>query len=56
VKAAFALRASRQKFADSGGRGWVVLEYDNTPDTFRPDDENDTPPQAHDARCGFACH
>ncbi|MEA2728964.1 MAG: hypothetical protein QOF70_3439, partial [Acetobacteraceae bacterium] len=25
-------------------------------DTFAPATENDTPPQANDAKCGVACH
>ena len=44
------------RFADSGGWGYGVFEYDGASDTFRPGDENDTPPQARDAKCGFACH
>jgi len=34
------------RFADSGGWGWAVFEYDAA----------DRPPQANDAKCGFACH
>jgi hypothetical protein len=45
-----------KRFADSGGWGYGVFEYDATTDTFRPGDLTDTPPQAHDAKCGFACH
>ena len=45
-----------KRFADSGGREFGVFEYDAASDTFRPGDENDSPPQAHDAKCGFACH
>jgi hypothetical protein len=44
------------RFADSGGWGWAVFEYDTASDTFRPGNESDDPPQAHDAKCGFACH
>ena len=44
------------RFADSGGWGFGVFEYDTASDTFRPGDENNSPPQAHDAKCGFACH
>ncbi len=45
-----------KRFADSGGWGWGAFEYDAATDTFRPANETDKPPQAHDAKCGFACH
>ncbi len=45
-----------KRFADSGGWGFGVFEYDAATDTFRPGDLTDKPPQAHDAKCGFACH
>ena len=45
-----------KRFADSGGWGWAAFEYDAASDTFRPGDTSDTPPQEHDAKCGFACH
>ena len=45
-----------KRFADSGGWGWAVFEYDSTSHTFRPGDEKGQPPQGHDAKCGFACH
>ena len=45
-----------KRFADSGGWGWAVFEYDTSSDTFRPGDLTDKPPQGHDAKCGFACH
>ncbi|MFY9835514.1 MAG: cytochrome P460 family protein [Xanthobacteraceae bacterium] len=45
-----------KRFADSAGWGWVEFEYDAASDTFRPGNESDTPPQAHDAKCGLACH
>ena len=45
-----------KRFADSGGWGWAVFEYDAASDTFRPGDQASTPPQANDAKCGFACH
>jgi hypothetical protein len=44
------------RFADSGGWGWAVFEYDAASDTFRPGTSADRPPQANDAKCGFACH
>jgi hypothetical protein len=45
-----------KRFADSGGWGWGAFEYDNASQTFTPATEADKPPQAHDAKCGFACH
>ena len=45
-----------KKFADSGGWGYAQFEYDPASETFRPGDTNDSPPQEHDAKCGFACH
>jgi Cytochrome P460 len=45
-----------QRFADSGGWGWAEFEYDSASGAFRPGNETDKPPQAHDAKCGLACH
>jgi hypothetical protein len=45
-----------KRFADSGGWGYGVFEYDTASGTFRPGTLSDTPPQANDAKCGFACH
>ena len=45
-----------KRFADSGGWGWAVFDYDATSDTFAPGTLADEPPQAKDAKCGFACH
>jgi Cytochrome P460 len=45
-----------KRFTDSGGWGWAAFEYDPASETFRPADTNDSPPQEHDAKCGFACH
>jgi hypothetical protein len=45
-----------KRFADSGGWGWAVFEYDGASDTFKPGTTADKPPQANDAKCGFACH
>jgi Cytochrome P460 len=44
------------RFADSGGWGWAVFEYDAASQTFRPGTVDDEPPQANDAKCGFECH
>ena len=45
-----------KRFADSGGWGYAEFEYNATSDTFRPGNLNDEPPQANDAKCGYACH
>jgi hypothetical protein len=45
-----------KKFADSGGWGYAQFEYDPASATFRPGTTEDSPPQEHDAKCGFACH
>jgi hypothetical protein len=45
-----------QRFADSGGWGYAEFEYDPASETFRPGNLDDQPPQANDAKCGFACH
>jgi hypothetical protein len=44
------------RFADSGGWGYAQFDYDTASDTYSPATEADMPPQAHDAKCGFACH
>jgi hypothetical protein len=45
-----------KRFKDSGGWGWGAFEYEAASHTFRPANTKDTPPQATDAKCGFACH
>jgi hypothetical protein len=45
-----------KRFADSGGWGYAVFEYEAASDTFRPGTLTDQPPQGNDAKCGFACH
>jgi len=45
-----------KRFPDSGGWGWAQFDYDAASETFRPADTSSTPPQEHDAKCGFACH
>jgi hypothetical protein len=45
-----------QRFADSGGWGWAVFEYDAASDTFTPGTLAGHPPQGNDAKCGFECH
>jgi hypothetical protein len=45
-----------KRFADSGGWGYAEFEYDAATDAFRAGTVDDQPPQANDAKCGFACH
>jgi hypothetical protein len=51
----FMVRDSK-RFADSGAWGYAEFEYDAASDMFRPGTLADKPPQANDAKCGFACH
>jgi hypothetical protein len=45
-----------KRFADSGAWGWAVFDYDAASATFAPGTAASKPPQANDAKCGFACH
>ena len=45
-----------KRFQDSGGWGYAVFEYDAPSGKFRLGNLADKPPQADDAKCGFACH
>ena len=45
-----------KRFADSGGWGWAVFDYNAESDTFTPGTTAGTPPQGNDAKCGLACH
>jgi hypothetical protein len=45
-----------KRFADSGGWGYAVFDYDGASNTFKPGTMADNPPQGNDAKCGFACH
>jgi hypothetical protein len=45
-----------KRFADSGGWGYAVFDYDAATDTFTPGTLAGKPPQGNDAKCGFACH
>jgi hypothetical protein len=51
----FMVKDSR-RFADSGGWGYAFFKYDAASDTFTPGTMADQPPQANDAKCGYACH
>ena len=45
-----------KRFPDTHGWGYAEFEYDDAADTFRPGNSTDKPPQANNAKCGFACH
>jgi hypothetical protein len=45
-----------KRFADSGGWGYAVFDYDAASDTFTPGTLAGKPPQGNDAKCGYACH
>lgn len=45
-----------KRFADSGGWGYAVFDYDASSETFTPGTLAGTPPQGNDAKCGFKCH
>ncbi len=45
-----------KRFADSGGWGYAVFEFEAATNTFRPGTLSDKPPQGNDAKCGYACH
>jgi hypothetical protein len=45
-----------KRFADSGGWGYAVFDYDASSNTFTPGTTAGTPPQGNDAKCGFTCH
>ncbi|MFY9691812.1 MAG: cytochrome P460 family protein [Candidatus Acidiferrales bacterium] len=44
------------RFADSGGWGYAVFDYDAASNTFTSGTLAGKPPQGHDAKCGFTCH
>ena len=45
-----------KRFADSGGWGWAVFEYEAASGRFTPGTTASKPPQENDAKCGLACH
>ena len=45
-----------KRFADSGGWGYAVFDYNASSDTFTPGTMAGKPPQGNDAKCGFTCH
>lgn len=44
------------RFPDGEGWGYAAFNYNAASDSFTPATENDSPPQANDAKCGVACH
>jgi hypothetical protein len=45
-----------KRFADGGGWGYAVFDYDAASDQFTPGTMKGFPPQGNDAKCGVACH
>ncbi|MEI9940742.1 MAG: cytochrome P460 family protein [Pseudomonadota bacterium] len=45
-----------KRFADSGGWGYGVFDYDPATDSFKPGTLAGKPPQGNDAKCGATCH
>ncbi len=45
-----------KRFAESGGWGYAVFDYDAAAGTFKPGTSASKPPQGNDAKCGAACH
>ncbi|MEP7367735.1 MAG: cytochrome P460 family protein [Acidobacteriota bacterium] len=45
-----------KRFADSGGWGYAVFDYDAASNKFTPGTTAGKPPQGNDAKCGFTCH
>jgi len=45
-----------KRFPDGHGWGYGEFELDAATNTFRVGNLQDEPPQAHDAKCGVACH
>jgi len=50
------MQKDSNRFADSGGWGYAVFDYDPASDTFTPGTLDGQPPQGNDAKCGVACH
>ena len=45
-----------KRFAEGGGWGYAVFDYDAASGTFKPGTTAGRPPQGNDAKCGSACH
>jgi hypothetical protein len=55
IDIAFMVRDSK-RFKDSGNWGYGLFNYDTRSGAFTPATRTNNPPQANDAKCGFACH
>jgi Cytochrome P460 len=55
VEVEFIVKDSK-KFSDTHGWGYAMFDYDAASGTFAPATTASKPPQAHDAKCGAACH
>jgi len=45
-----------KRFAETGGWGYAVFDYDAASNTFSPGTPAGKPPQGNDAKCGATCH
>jgi hypothetical protein len=45
-----------KRFADGGGWGYAVFDYNAESGMFTPGTTASAPPQGNDAKCGVACH
>jgi hypothetical protein len=45
-----------KRFADTGGWGYAVFNFDPVSETFSPGGLDGRLPQGNDAKCGAACH
>jgi hypothetical protein len=45
-----------KRFADGGGWGYAVFDWDGATKSFKPGTLESKPPQGNDAKCGVTCH
>jgi hypothetical protein len=45
-----------KRFADGGGWGYAVFDWNEATKSFEPGDLESKPPQGNDAKCGVTCH
>jgi hypothetical protein len=45
-----------KRFADGGGWGYAMFEFNPATNSFTPGTLASQPPQGNDAKCGVACH
>jgi hypothetical protein len=45
-----------KRFTECHGWGYGDFHFEASSNSWRPRDLKDKPPQAHDAKCGAACH